>query len=794
MLSGTPLYADNTHNPPTGVTEWQSWFGDVGSSYVVSDTCWAVIPVSSLTFAPFVCRGYVRSTVGYLSYASQAAVAGLGPFNEGDGTYFTALHDNRALPVSGWHRQPLTHFLWKKSATQPADPSNGVVFGAVLVSGGVITDYARVARESLYVNLASFVPPGVRCTGTGNDTLSLQLALNAASIINKRIELPEGKRCRVTGLLYKGGIGTGLSFGGQTQPGLGLSGSTLEYIGPAGGTVLEVRGGFNVRLKNFAVDGGALAKHAIHVRSNQGAGGVGVSRAHLEHIIIGGVTGAESVGVLLGESLGEPGYQDDSIYLNDVFVNGFTGSAGATKICIATGTFNAKAYTFNNIAASYCQYGVVHGWTGAGFGGGGGHMVLIGPNFGGNTEYDVYNAGGQLSVVGGNSEGSNRLLGGVGFINSASVKDFFWSGVIPNVTTTNVGGTTVANATSNIVGAGTTFTTDFVLDDHIALSSASTIFCPVVAIKDDTHLTLKPGCVLGDGTSQTLNRNRGDDYGINFQGSLILENGTYNNGRGINPNVGFIAPFKIKSATRAVPMTTSVVQSTVMSRGNTFWNSPTDAPDFIPVYDNSNVPVLRPTGIQQQVAVYSQGDMYFDTIPFQLRYLAPVIGQNPIFPGKRLYPLGGFGQPGMTELQNGPDVYAVRLDKEFFTDASTTQTRYIAFPKVIVRGVYTNTTTAFAGLAGSIGLKVTNVAGAEFIQLHDVKTAPVQKGLVDGDLGVLLARATAVQGGYANLESPGDALTVTLESGTGDLGDGAGNTNLTAGSVIIYVFYAALPE
>jgi hypothetical protein len=103
-------------------------------------------------------------------------------------------------------------------------------------------------------------------------------------------------------------------------------------------------------------------------------------------------------------------------------------------------------------------------------------------------------------------------------------------------------------------------------------------------------------------------------------------------------------------------------------------------------------------------------------------------------------------------------------------------------------GCYTDCTQAFV-LAGSvITMDVTRSgSGSNFslIQTHSL-AAVISKGAADADLGVDLARATAVQGGYMNLSSANTLFSARFISSVGNLGDGT-TTFLTAGSVDIYM-------
>lgn len=98
-----------------------------------------------------------------------------------------------------------------------------------------------------------------------------------------------------------------------------------------------------------------------------------------------------------------------------------------------------------------------------------------------------------------------------------------------------------------------------------------------------------------------------------------------------------------------------------------------------------------------------------------------------------------------------------------------------------VLNVICKTTTPFAGPAGTISLVVGYAGGNEYILTHDVKTAAITRGTVDGDLGAELARASTVQGGgMATFSTQRDvSTTMTLGAGT--------CSQLTSGSVDIYL-------
>jgi len=112
---------------------------------------------------------------------------------------------------------------------------------------------------------------------------------------------------------------------------------------------------------------------------------------------------------------------------------------------------------------------------------------------------------------------------------------------------------------------------------------------------------------------------------------------------------------------------------------------------------------------------------------------------------------------------------------------------FTLYDKWAIVGIIADTTEAFAGLAGTISLKVgTTSGGAELILSHDVKTATVTKGIADADLGTSLNRANAVQGSLFNFSGSTLNVFASLVSGTGNLGDGA-TTNLTTGIVRLFI-------
>lgn len=135
----------NSHALQSEARERQAWWDDAIGPYLVSGGD----PATSVntTVATFATEGYVSDS-GELYYVSQATST-VGPLTGGDGTFWLALHRDRASTVAGWTREGSTHYLWQLSATQPATPSGAVIFAKLTVSASAITAVVEIATRRL---------------------------------------------------------------------------------------------------------------------------------------------------------------------------------------------------------------------------------------------------------------------------------------------------------------------------------------------------------------------------------------------------------------------------------------------------------------------------------------------------------------------------------------------------------------------------------------------------------------------------------------------------------------------
>jgi len=81
---------------------------------------------------------------------------------------------------------------------------------------------------------------------------------------------------------------------------------------------------------------------------------------------------------------------------------------------------------------------------------------------------------------------------------------------------------------------------------------------------------------------------------------------------------------------------------------------------------------------------------------------------------------------------------------------------------------------------------------SRFLASFDADAATMIVGDADAEMGVALARATAVQAGFLTAFGSSTLMVLRLTSGTGNLGDAVA-TNLSTGSVTFYLTATVLP-
>jgi hypothetical protein len=108
--------------------------------------------------------------------------------------------------------------------------------------------------------------------------------------------------------------------------------------------------------------------------------------------------------------------------------------------------------------------------------------------------------------------------------------------------------------------------------------------------------------------------------------------------------------------------------------------------------------------------------------------------------------------------------------------------------KTKVVGIYADVTTAFAGITGTITIQVgmNSATWNDLLVNFDAQTAVITRGLADADLGAVITRAAAIQGGYVKSFTGDNPVKAKFQSAVGNFGV-AGVTSLTQGSVTFYL-------
>jgi hypothetical protein len=299
-----------------------------------------------------------------------------------------------------------------------------------------------------------------------------------------------------------------------------------------------------------------------------------------------------------------------------------------------------------------------------------------------------------------------------------------------------------------------------------------------------------------------------DDVIIQVQGPLTLKRNQFYNGR-TGTSVPRVRNDGVVWTLPATAIGAGSNASAIESYGNYFDHAtPANGWDHAPFMDSSGNDML--VGLTNngyfrtnQANVISINDMGGSggTITTRLRStdglfetktaLLPQV--SPVPAGVTVQNVGESGRRGYTRWV---------VDKSAFTANATTQIIDLGDfnSKFKITSAYIEAISGagalFAGITGPVSLRLgTTSGGNELLLDKDFETGPLPiiAGTADADLGSGLARATKVQDGYipnfTNINNTSIYLKAT--SASGNLGNGS-VTSLTAGSVIVHVFYEAL--
>jgi hypothetical protein len=152
---------------------------------------------------------------------------------------------------------------------------------------------------------------------------------------------------------------------------------------------------------------------------------------------------------------------------------------------------------------------------------------------------------------------------------------------------------------------------------------------------------------------------------------------------------------------------------------------------------------------------------------------------------------------GITNLKHGEVMFgqtSFRFTYQSFTTAGATHVHSVAVipANMAIRRIICRTTTAYAGLAGTITLKLgTTSGGEELLAEHDVKTAAIRVGNAEAHMGASMVYDALTQGCYTPSLTGTTTIYLTLTSGTGDIG-AAGVTLMSAGQTDLHLVLEAL--
>lgn len=276
-----------------------------------------------------------------------------------------------------------------------------------------------------------------------------------------------------------------------------------------------------------------------------------------------------------------------------------------------------------------------------------------------------------------------------------------------------------------------------------------------------------------------------DDYVIRYESSLFMRGGYLYNNR-----IDHVSEAKIQCSGITFP---GIRASGVDISSVRFLNTP--AGSYPPVYDGSNnrlSDLPGGPGVQFKYRAFNNFKDFIEGGSFGP--LRNFIGLKETFSYLAPIPFNAaaLALGSVVKGEIGSGLFVVTIPHTAWTAAATSQTFSWQWPTgALIRRVVVKTTQAYAGLAGTIELRVGETTGSQdFILLHDVKTAAVTKGHADADLGTKLQRANAVQGGYS--ADAAGFVSIGLVSSVGNLGNGS-VTNLTQGSTTLYVEVGVLP-
>jgi nicotinamide riboside transporter PnuC len=186
-------------------------------------------------------------------FVAQAATT-VGSLSGGDGVYWIALHWDTTSSVAGWTRQSGTHYLWQKSATQPATPSQTVIVAKLTVASSAITNSVAVTGTTPFTSGVAYADRyGVLCDDSTNNATAINAMLKAVEGTKALIQWPGGI-CRTTGdhTVPQGISMQGAGIQQTIIKHTSTSGNLFRFSVPASESTVEYGGNF---ISNLTLQG-----------------------------------------------------------------------------------------------------------------------------------------------------------------------------------------------------------------------------------------------------------------------------------------------------------------------------------------------------------------------------------------------------------------------------------------------------------------------------------------------------------------------------------------------------------
>ena len=210
------------------INDTRQWWGRPFTAYV-DEGCAPTVPASSLTIAAFACTAFVKEGNAWHGIDQPAVAVTIA---DATPTWLAIRRSMTATCPGGWTCVAQSHYLFQQSASQPANPTGGLVFARVDVAASVISAISLLGLKTP-VPLDQISPwldvrqHGAQCDGTTDDTQAFLRAITQ----NKPMLVPAGT-CIIDTLA----LANGTQF---VMRGAGVGRTILQHKAPATGEMFD---------------------------------------------------------------------------------------------------------------------------------------------------------------------------------------------------------------------------------------------------------------------------------------------------------------------------------------------------------------------------------------------------------------------------------------------------------------------------------------------------------------------------------------------------------------------------